>query len=95
MCNDSEYRTHVMAHVQDLRFLDYTLVDKGAISKAKEAQYDVLSTAVEEEKEEEKKANIRREAEAKRLDRLRCNLTGVEELYVDMMAQDEEYPKFR
>lgn len=52
ICKDADYRQYVLAHIKNLRYLDYYLIDKGAVVAAKERYQDVLLDLEEQESAE-------------------------------------------
>lgn len=90
---DPEYYMRIIAHLRDIVYVDYRLVDPEKVQAAREQYQEELFEVLEEEKrqaEQEKKE----EEDNARLDMLReANLSGVDTLLKDMLDEDAEQSK--
>ena len=86
---------YVLAYLNDLTYLDYSMVTKAETVAAREQYQDELLDVEEKEALEEEKAT-RELAAAKHTLKLRdANLTAVETIFDDMFADDTEMAKLK
>jgi oligoribonuclease (3'-5' exoribonuclease) len=93
--NDADYKQYVLAHIKNLRYLDYRLIDAGAVVAARERYQDALLDIEEQEnaKQKDKDKELKQgEHDAKRA---AANLSGVETLFESMFTEDKELPKVK
>eukprot|EP00899_Mesostigma_viride_P026340 jgi/Mesvir1/6891/Mv09053-RA.2 len=95
ICKDPEYRPYVLAHIKNLKYLDYRLVDEASVITAKEQYQDELLEIVEKEELEEQREKNAQEKEAQLATLREANLDGVETLFEDMLAEDPEFARLR
>lgn len=76
ICKDADYRQYVLAHIKNLRYLDYYLIDKGAVVAAKERYQDVLLEIEENEDQQEKKREKERVSGERATEVANANLAG-------------------
>jgi hypothetical protein len=50
LCNNPDYRDYCLAHLKKLKYLDYRLIDKEAVDKARAKFIDSIIALEEEEK---------------------------------------------
>jgi len=90
---DPEYYMRIIAHLRDIVYVDYRLVDPEKVQAAREQYQEELFEVLEEEKrqaEQEKKE----EEDNARLEMLaEANLSGVDTLLKDMLDEDAEQSK--
>ena len=92
---EGEYRMYVLAYLNDLTYLDYSMVMKTETVAAREQYQDELLDVEEKEALEEEKAT-RELAAAKHTLKLRdANLAAVETIFDDMFADDTEMAKLK
>jgi hypothetical protein len=88
-----DYRPYVLAHIKDLRYLDYRLVDAGSVQGSRDRYQDAILEIEEEEAVVQKK----KDKEAKDAEHAKfnaaANLSGVEELFDTMIAEDKDLKK--
>mmetsp|Transcript_40907 Transcript_40907/g.83700 ORF Transcript_40907/g.83700 Transcript_40907/m.83700 type:complete len:526 (-) Transcript_40907:117-1694(-) len=87
---DPEYLARIMAHLRDIVYVDYRLVDSEKVNQAKEQYQDELFDLTEEETKKDEEANKARE-QADRLEQLReANLEGIDTLLNDMLNEEAD-----
>jgi len=92
---ENEYRMFVLAYLNDLTYLDYSMVTKGETAAAREQYQDELLDVEEKENLEAEKVN-RELVAAKHTQKLKdANLTVVETIFDDMFAEDAEIIKLK
>ena len=92
---EGEYRMYVLAYLNDLTYLDYSMVVKTETVAAREQYQDELLDVEEKEALEEEKA-ARENAASKHTAKLRAaNLAVVETIFDDMFAEDTEMTKLK
>lgn len=93
VCQDPEYRSFVLAHLDKLKYLDYTLLDEQEVTQAREQYQDEL------EEYKEKKildaATKKREVEMRNHMALlkQANIYIIDNLFHDMFKEDSEIGK--
>ena len=95
ICQDPEYRSYVLSHIKNLKYLDYRLVQQEAVQQAKEQYQDEMIELEEKEEEEAAAKKKEREETEKQEQYDAANMSGVEDLFERMLAKDPEYPKLR
>ncbi|OMJ93728.1 hypothetical protein SteCoe_3296 [Stentor coeruleus] len=65
MCNDQYYKSYVMAHLSNLKYLDYILIDPQEVIKAKEEHREELLLKENLERPDEDQERRKKEAEKK------------------------------
>ena len=93
ICKDPEYRSYVLSHIKNLRYLDYRLVEESAILSAKEQYQDEMLEIEEKEAAEETREKQEAERAAHNALMEEANLEGVESLFDDMLRDDPEHAK--
>mmetsp|Transcript_39587 Transcript_39587/g.98026 ORF Transcript_39587/g.98026 Transcript_39587/m.98026 type:complete len:526 (-) Transcript_39587:264-1841(-) len=95
ICKDPEYRSYVLSHLKNLKYLDYRLVQQEAVLQAREQNQDEMIEL--EEKEELEEAAMKSDAEQRTKDALldAANMSGVEDLFERMLSKDPEYQKLK
>lgn len=93
ICKDPEYRSYVLSHIKNLRYLDYRLVDEAAINTAKEQYQDEMLEIEEKEAAEEAREKLEAEKASHLALMEEANLEGVETLFEDMLRDDPEHAK--
>ena len=79
-CQEDEYRRYVLAHLKNLKYLDYRLVDQQATAQAKEQYQDELLDLEESESQHEEQEG-QAEEKAKRVALHRAaNMKGMDEV---------------
>mmetsp|Transcript_16460 Transcript_16460/g.27686 ORF Transcript_16460/g.27686 Transcript_16460/m.27686 type:complete len:518 (+) Transcript_16460:341-1894(+) len=92
---DPEYFSYVLSHINNLKYLDYRLVDKNSVITARDVYQDEL---LELEQKEELITQERKKAkeDASHAELMaEANMTGVETMFDDMMKLDPELGKMR
>jgi len=95
VCKDPEYRMYVLAHLEHLRYLDYSLIERSEVVTAREQYQDELLEAEEREGLEaanEKAAQHHQEYMARLT---QAHLQVVETLFSDMFSEDKELPRLK
>mmetsp|Transcript_22613 Transcript_22613/g.27292 ORF Transcript_22613/g.27292 Transcript_22613/m.27292 type:complete len:515 (-) Transcript_22613:220-1764(-) len=95
MCRDPEYRSYVLSHVKNLKYLDYRLVEDSTVSAAREQYQDEMIELEEKEEQEEQKEKMETERQAHLKLMAEANMAGVETLFEDMLRDDPEFSKLR
>ena len=95
ICQDPEYRSYVLSHIKNLKYLDYRLVQQDAVLQAREQYQDEMIELEEKEEMEEAEAKLEEERRAKEELYAAANMSGVEDLFDRMLANDPEYQKLR
>jgi len=95
VCHDPEYRMFVLAHIRNLKYLDYAMVIESDVIAAKEQYQDELLEIEETESIED--AAAEREAQRQQQSSLldRANLRAVETLFTNMFKEDTEIAKLK
>lgn len=92
---EGEYRMYVLAYLNDLTYLDYSMVVRTETVAAREQYQDELLDVEEKEALEEEKA-ARENAATRHTSKLRAaNLAVVETIFDDMFAEDTEMTKLK
>ena len=65
ICQDPEYRSYVLSHIKNLKYLDYRLVQQEAVLQAREQYQDEMIELEEKEELEEAEAKAEEERRAK------------------------------
>ena len=92
---EGEYRMYILAYVNDLTYLDYSMVTKAETVAAREQYQDELLDVEEKEALEEEKVG-REIAATRHTEKLKdANLSVVETIFDDMFADDMEMAKLR
>lgn len=92
---DPEYRSYVLSHIKNLKYLDYRLVQQEAVLQAKEQYQDEMIELEEKEEAEEAEAKEEERRRTKEALFAQANMSGVEDLFDRMLAKDPEYAKLR
>lgn len=92
---EGEYRMYVLAYLNDLTYLDYSMVMKAETIAAREQYQDELLDVEEKEALEEEKATRELAATKHTLKLREANLTVVETIFDDMFADDTEMVKLK
>ena len=95
ICTNEDYRQYVLAHIKDLRYFDYRLVDAGAVQASRERYQDAILEIEESEAVAFKAKKKEEEAEEHAKFYQQANLTGIEELFVLMMEEDKDIKKVK
>ncbi|CAK4081289.1 unnamed protein product [Aphanomyces euteiches] len=93
VCADPEYKTFVLAHLEKLKYLDYSLVDAAEVIQAKEQYQDELEEMKEVKAIED--AALAREDENRKYNMILrdANIIILETLLADMFKEDTEISK--
>jgi len=95
-CQETDYRSYVLAHLKHLKYLDYRLVDEQAVTIAREAYQDELLDMEETEGQEEAAKVLAEEKAEKTKVLLAANLKGIDTLFDDLMVKpDGEMARLR
>ena len=93
ICTNEDYRQYVLAHIKDLRYLDYRLIDAGAVQGSRDRYQDAILEIEEAEALVQKK----KDKEAKEAERAKflaaANLSGAETLFDQMIGEDKDLKK--
>ena len=95
VCEEDDYKTTVLAYLNNLTYLDYARTDTAHVTKAKEEKQAQLLELEEVEKVKEQEENERVESLNRRERLAKSNLHGVETLFDDMMKEDGEIKKLK
>lgn len=93
ICMNEDYRPYVLAHIKNLRYLDYRLVDGGAVTAAKERYQDQILEIEEQEATQQAEEEKRAKEAAKEARLAEANLGGLEGLLDKMLAEDKDLKK--
>lgn len=93
ICRNEDYRQYVLAHIKDLRYLDYRLVDASAVQASRERYQDAILEIEESEAGMQKKKNKAAKDEEHAKFTAAANLSGVETLFDTMVAEDKDIKK--
>mmetsp|Transcript_89625 Transcript_89625/g.254056 ORF Transcript_89625/g.254056 Transcript_89625/m.254056 type:complete len:561 (-) Transcript_89625:210-1892(-) len=90
VCQNDSYNQHVLAYLPTLKYLDYMLIDRKAITQAQEGyNLDELTEVREREQAELAKQRAQKEKEAVK-DKLRASfLDCTDDLFEDLFPKDE------
>ncbi|KAI5070160.1 hypothetical protein GOP47_0014503 [Adiantum capillus-veneris] len=95
LCKDQDYRTYVIGHLRDLRFLDHRVVDEASLLVAREQYQDEMLDVKQKEADEELVLKAA-QAKASQQDLFKeANLTLVDALFDSMLLEDPEYLKMK
>jgi hypothetical protein len=90
---DPEYYTRIIAHLRDIVYVDYRLVDPEKVQAAKEQYQDELFEILEEEKKKAE-ADEKMQEDLAFLQRLKdANIEGASTLLQTMLEDDPEQSK--
>ena len=90
---DPEYYTRIIAHLRDIVYVDYRLVDPDKVQAAKEQYQDELFEILEEEKKKAE-ADEKMQEDLAFLQRLKdANIEGASTLLQTMLEDDPEQSK--
>uniref|UniRef100_A0A7S2HKM0 Dynein regulatory complex subunit 3 n=1 Tax=Zooxanthella nutricula TaxID=1333877 RepID=A0A7S2HKM0_9DINO len=91
VCNNDSYNQHVLAYLPHLKYLDYMLIDRKAVTQAQEGyNLDELTEVKEREQAEQAKLKARKEKEAI-IEKLKgAFLDCTEDLFEELFARGVE-----
>ena len=95
ICTNEDYRQYVLAHIKDLRYLDYRLVDAGAVQASRERYQDAILEIEEAEAVIQKKADKEAKDDEHAKFTAAANLSGIETLFATMIAEDKDQMKVK
>jgi len=87
---DPEYHMRIMAHLHDINYIDYRLVDREKVNQAKEQYQDELYEVQEEEQKKAEDDQKAAEAAVKRKMHQDANLEGIDTLFVEMFNEEAD-----
>jgi Leucine-rich repeat (LRR) protein len=92
VCSNDSYNQHVLAHLTNLKYLDYMLIDKKAVAQAMEAfqAHDELAEKVEEEAAAQAIENARKEKEALREKLRESFLDSTDDFFEELFSAEVE-----
>ncbi|KAJ3041156.1 Dynein regulatory complex subunit 3 [Rhizophlyctis rosea] len=95
LCKNPNYRHWVLAHMRNLKYLDYRLVDSESVAAAREKYIDDLIAQEEEEKlvTAKKEENKKREEQNALYET--ANLANIDTLFDTMFSDDPDFQKLR
>ncbi|KAJ3123148.1 Dynein regulatory complex subunit 3 [Nowakowskiella sp. JEL0407] len=93
LCKNPNYRHYVLAHIRNLKYLDYRLVDEESVAAARERYIDDLIAI-----EEEEKVAIGRKEEMKRMREAEelcegAHVAKIDRLFDEMFDEDQDFQK--
>ncbi|KAJ3037779.1 Dynein regulatory complex subunit 3 [Rhizophlyctis rosea] len=95
LCKNPNYKHWVLAHIRNLKYLDYRLVDSESVAAAREKYIDDLIA----QEEEEKLVTAKKEDDKKREEQNAlyesANLTNIDTLFDSMFNDDPDFQKLR
>lgn len=95
VCKEGEYRRHVLAYLNQLTYLDYSMVTKAESTAARELYQDELLDVEEKEALREERM-VREAANAMYTSKLRmANLAAAETIFGEMFVEDTEMTKLQ
>jgi len=95
-CQETEYRAYVLAHLKYLKYLDYRLVDEGAVTAAREQYQEELLDLEEQEASAETAAQAAEVLAEKSRTHAAANIPGMDTLFQTLMVDpDGEMAKLR
>jgi len=90
---DPEYHMRIIAHLRDIVYVDYRLVDPDKVQQAREHYQEELFEVLEEERRQQEE-DKKHEEKTQRLNELKeANLEGVDTLMKNMLEEDPEQGK--
>ncbi|KAJ7289916.1 hypothetical protein O6H91_Y305300 [Diphasiastrum complanatum] len=92
---DPEYRNYVIAHVEDLKYLDHRFVDTSCVTAAREQYQDEMLEIKHKEAEEEVMIKVATEKAREQEAFKEANLVGVDTMFDVMLDEDPEYHKLK
>lgn len=95
ICTNEDYRQYVLAHIKDLRYLDYRLVDAGAVQASRERYQDAILEIEEAEAVVQKKKDKEAKDDEHAKFTAAANLSGIETLFGTMMSEDKDAMKVK
>jgi hypothetical protein len=95
VCKDDNFHVSVLAHLRQLRYLDYELINQQAVKAAREEKHEELHEAEEKERQQRLDDEDAAVAAQKRAEAEEANLGGVETLFADMMKADLDILKLQ
>lgn len=92
VCQNDSYNQHVFAYLPTLKYLDYMLIDKKAVTLAQEGygNMDELTEVREREQAEQAKRKARKEKDAIIENLKGAFLDGTEDLFEELFSKDVE-----
>eukprot|EP00892_Ulva_mutabilis_P007393 jgi/Ulvmu1/5025/UM021_0042.1 len=93
LCREANYRAYMLSHIKRLKFLDYVRVNPDEIGAAFEHYQDELLEIREREEAQEEEAKAAEKAVTVAELMQEANLEGVDTLWDDMTAGDEDWVK--
>ncbi|KAJ3088362.1 Dynein regulatory complex subunit 3, partial [Quaeritorhiza haematococci] len=93
ICKHNNYRNYTLAHVRNLKYLDYRLVVDEAVAAAREKYLDDLIAMEEEDKiTHAKKEEMKKKAELDALYQA-AHIAGIDDLFDTMFNDDPDFPR--
>eukprot|EP00002_Diphylleia_rotans_P004670 TRINITY_DN1355_c1_g1_i2.p1 TRINITY_DN1355_c1_g1~~TRINITY_DN1355_c1_g1_i2.p1 ORF type:complete len:474 (-),score=143.46 TRINITY_DN1355_c1_g1_i2:789-2210(-) len=93
VCRDPEYRSYVLAHVRELRYLEYRLIDEAELIAAREQYQEELLELKEKEAIEDQRMEEEKQRQEMLVSIRKANIDGVVNLYHDLFMEDKEFAK--
>jgi hypothetical protein len=95
VCEEDDYKTTVLAYLDNLTYLDYSRTEKTHVLKAKEEKQAQLLELEEVEKVKEQEAAEAKEISERQEKLSKANMQGIETLFEDMINEDSEIKKLK
>ena len=93
ICLNEDYRQYVLAHIKDLRYLDYRLVDTVAVQAARERYQDQILEIEEGESQTERERSAAAAKGAREKVIAEANLSGLDTLFNRLVDEDKDLKK--
>eukprot|EP00906_Rhabdomonas_costata_P033356 RCo047007 len=90
LCKHPSYESKILAHIRNLKYLDYRLVDKAKVEKAVQDQREQLMELEAEDAKKDEEDAERKQAEDTEKTLAAANLSGMNNLFDEMMRDDPE-----
>jgi hypothetical protein len=90
LCKHPSYESKILAHIKNLKYLDYRLVDKDKVEKSVQDQREQLMEIETEEAKAEEESKNQAEAEQTEAQMIKMNMPGLNALFDDMFRDDPE-----
>ncbi|KAJ3287744.1 Dynein regulatory complex subunit 3 [Borealophlyctis nickersoniae] len=93
LCKNPNYRHYVLAHMRNLKYLDYRLVDADSVAAAREKYIDDLIAQEEEEKVQVAKREEEKKKEETNALHESAHILGIDTLFTTMFHEDPDFSK--
>jgi len=90
LCKHPSYKSKILAHIKNLKYLDYRLVDRDEVEKAIQDQRETLMQIEGEEAKQEEREKLEREEAELEVAMQKINMPGMQALFDEMFHDDPE-----